>query len=47
MYGYARDAGISLITVSHRASLFKYHEYILRFDGHGSYEVGGGGGVRV
>lgn len=38
MYNYARDLGITLFTVSHRPSLFQYHEYCLRFDGQGGYE---------
>ena len=38
MYEYARASGITLFTVSHRPSLFKYHEFLLKFDGHGSYE---------
>ncbi|ORZ35069.1 ABC transporter transmembrane region 2-domain-containing protein [Catenaria anguillulae PL171] len=38
MYTYAREVGITLFTVSHRTSLFKYHEYLLRFDGEGGYE---------
>lgn len=33
MYAHAKELGISLITVSHRPSLFKYHKYLLRFDG--------------
>jgi ATP-binding cassette subfamily D (ALD) protein 3 len=38
MYDYAKELGITLFTVSHRQSLFKYHEYLLRFDGRGHYE---------
>ncbi|TPX33695.1 hypothetical protein SmJEL517_g03466 [Synchytrium microbalum] len=37
MYTAARDLGISLFTVSHRQTLFKYHDYLLRFDGLGGY----------
>lgn len=37
MYTHARSLGISLITVSHRPSLWKYHDLILQFDGHGGY----------
>lgn len=40
MYTYARELGITLFTVSHRPSLFPYHEYMLRFDGEGGYEFG-------
>ncbi|XP_050023461.1 ATP-binding cassette sub-family D member 3 [Dermacentor andersoni] len=38
MYQYCRQAGITLFTVSHRKSLWKYHEYCLYMDGRGSYE---------
>eukprot|EP01119_Soliformovum_irregulare_P005398 TRINITY_DN17164_c0_g1_i1.p1 TRINITY_DN17164_c0_g1~~TRINITY_DN17164_c0_g1_i1.p1 ORF type:complete len:680 (-),score=227.65 TRINITY_DN17164_c0_g1_i1:69-2108(-) len=38
MYAHAKTAGITLFTVSHRSSLWKFHEYILKFDGRGSFE---------
>ncbi|KAM3578263.1 ATP-binding cassette sub- D member 3 [Umbelopsis sp. WA50703] len=38
MYQYARKALITLFTVSHRTSLLRHHEYLLRFDGEGHYE---------
>lgn len=38
MYQYCRQAGITLFTVSHRKSLWKYHEYCLYMDGRGSYQ---------
>eukprot|EP00160_Parvularia_atlantis_P016072 Unigene4910_Nuclearia_a/m.15028 Unigene4910_Nuclearia_a/g.15028 ORF Unigene4910_Nuclearia_a/g.15028 Unigene4910_Nuclearia_a/m.15028 type:complete len:232 (-) Unigene4910_Nuclearia_a:83-778(-) len=38
MYTHARTLGITLFTVSHRQSLWKYHEYLLKFDGSGGYE---------
>ncbi|XP_071492061.1 ATP-binding cassette sub-family D member 3-like [Diadema antillarum] len=38
IYTHAREVGITLFTVSHRKSLWKYHEYYLMFDGRGSYE---------
>ena len=38
MYTTARKRGITLFTVSHRQSLWQYHEYLLKFDGLGSYE---------
>ena len=37
MYTHCKDMGITLFTVSHRKSLWKYHEYCLQFDGLGSY----------
>lgn len=38
MYEYCKKSGITLFTVSHRKSLWKYHEYYLQFDGRGAYE---------
>lgn len=40
MYDYAKKLKITLFTVSHRQSLFKHHEYLLRFDGEGGYSFG-------
>ena len=37
MYSHATEQGTSLLTVSHRPSLWKYHNYILQFDGQGDY----------
>lgn len=37
MYETAKGLGITLMTVSHRRSLWKYHKNILQFDGHGNY----------
>ncbi|KAJ3406083.1 hypothetical protein HDV05_006184, partial [Chytridiales sp. JEL 0842] len=37
MYTHAQKLGISLITVSHRPSLWKYHNWILQYDGQGGY----------
>ncbi|KAH0543926.1 hypothetical protein FGG08_001827 [Glutinoglossum americanum] len=37
MYEKAKSLGITLMTVSHRRSLWKYHNYILQFDGQGNY----------
>mmetsp|Transcript_41890 Transcript_41890/g.164202 ORF Transcript_41890/g.164202 Transcript_41890/m.164202 type:complete len:98 (+) Transcript_41890:2043-2336(+) len=38
MYTRAKELGITLITVSHRPSLWKFHEKVLKFDGNGGYE---------
>ncbi|KAH6583999.1 hypothetical protein BASA50_002435 [Batrachochytrium salamandrivorans] len=37
MYTHAQTLGISLMTVSHRLSLWKYHNWILQYDGQGGY----------
>ncbi|KAK4046330.1 ATP-binding cassette long-chain fatty acid transporter pxa1 [Microbotryomycetes sp. JL201] len=40
MYQHAKDLGITLITISHRPSLFKYHQHLLRLTGHdGEWET--------
>ncbi|XP_003742604.1 ATP-binding cassette sub-family D member 3 [Galendromus occidentalis] len=38
MYSYCRAVGITLFTVSHRKSLWKYHDYCLKMDGRGGYQ---------
>lgn len=40
LYTHMKSQGITLITVSHRPSLWKYHEYLLRFKGDKDYEFG-------
>ena len=37
MYDSAKALGITLMTVSHRRSLWRYHDNILQFDGQGNY----------
>lgn len=37
MYETAKKLGVTLMTVSHRRSLWKYHKKILQFDGQGNY----------
>lgn len=37
MYEHATSLGITLLTVSHRPSLWKYHKFILQYDGEGGY----------
>ncbi|KAL9104759.1 MAG: hypothetical protein Q9163_000309 [Psora crenata] len=41
MYDTAKALGITLMTVSHRRSLWRYHGWILQFDGQGGYYFGG------
>ncbi|KAF9433709.1 hypothetical protein BGZ76_009093 [Entomortierella beljakovae] len=39
MYNHAKDIGITLVTISHRPALFKYHLHLLKFTGdHGHWE---------
>lgn len=38
MYRKCRETGITLFTVSHRKSLWQFHEYVLQFDGRGAYD---------
>ena len=40
IYTEAKKQGISLITVSHRTSLWKYHDFLLTLDGHGHWSFG-------
>ena len=40
MYDTAKALGITLMTVSHRRSLWRYHGWILQFDGQGGYFFG-------
>ncbi|CAO3662075.1 unnamed protein product [Umbelopsis ramanniana] len=40
MYSHAKDTGITLITISHRPALFKYHRHLLRLNGEkGTWET--------
>ena len=40
MYETAKQLGVTLMTVSHRRSLWQYHGWILQFDGQGGYVFG-------
>ena len=33
LYNRSKELGITLFTVSHRQTLFKFHEYMIKFDG--------------
>lgn len=37
LYSKARDLNVTLFTISHRQSLFKFHDYYLKFDGFGGW----------
>ena len=37
LYNTAKELEITLFTVSHRQSLFKFHDHIIRFDGEEGY----------
>lgn len=37
LYTYMKSVGITLITVSHRDTLWKYHDYLLKFMGDKQY----------
>ena len=37
IYTHCKSLGITLMTVSHRSSLWQYHNYILQYDGSGGY----------
>lgn len=38
LYNRAKELEITLLTVSHRLTLFKFHEYMIKFDGEGDYK---------
>ncbi|KNE55473.1 hypothetical protein AMAG_01364 [Allomyces macrogynus ATCC 38327] len=39
MYNRAKELGITLVTISHRPALFRYHQTLLRFKDDGDWEV--------
>ena len=40
LYHYMKQQGITMITVSHRDTLWKYHDYLLKFQGDRDYVFG-------
>jgi len=40
LYTYMKEQNITLITVSHRDTLWKYHNYLLKFKGDQEYQFG-------
>lgn len=38
LYNYAKELGITLITISHRPSLLEFHDFTLKFDGKKNWE---------
>lgn len=37
LYSKCKDYNITLFTISHRSSLFRFHDYMLIFDGEGGW----------
>ncbi len=39
LYECSRKLGITLVTISHRQTLYKYHDYLLKFAGDGTWAI--------
>jgi ABC-type uncharacterized transport system fused permease/ATPase subunit len=39
LYNKAKELGITLFTVTHRSTLFKFHDYKITFDGDGGFST--------
>ena len=42
MYARGREVGITLITISHRQTLWQYHDFLLRFEDESGGDAGKG-----
>lgn len=38
LYNKCKEFNITLFTISHRTSLYKFHDFVLQFDGDGGWD---------